>query len=115
MQDRESELLRIPLPRTWLNKAVAFCILARVPATSPLQTQGGAARRSKQGACWWDATRPPPPPAGVPRYAGRLRGIARALERPSRPHQPLIGHLKELGSYRGVAKQPLLKLQQSEV
>ena len=46
LQEETSQNL---LSRTWVNKAVAFCTLARVPDTSPLQTQGGAAQRSKQG------------------------------------------------------------------
>src|SRR5215207_8669447 len=48
-----------------------------------------------RGACWWAATRLPQPPAGVPRYAGLQRGIARAspwpLQQAPDPHRPSQG------------------------
>jgi hypothetical protein len=43
MHDRASDLLRIALPRTPVNKALAFCIRARVPARSPQSGRRGSA------------------------------------------------------------------------
>src|SRR5215204_674023 len=85
MQDPASELPRIPLPHTWVNKVGAFCIRARVSATNPPAPAGGEARRSTKDGCWWDATRLPPQPAGVPRCAGLLRAIALASPWPWPP------------------------------
>ena len=55
---------------TFMNKAVAFCIRATVPATNLPAPAGGEARLSTRGVCWWDATRPPqfprPYPPGAP-------------------------------------------------
>ena len=46
---------------------------------------------------------------------GRREGLPEPRLRPGRQHQPLVGHLKEFGSYLGVAKEALLKLQEGEV
>jgi hypothetical protein len=52
-----------------MNKAVAFCIRATVPATNLPAPAGDEARRSTRGVCWWAATRPtqfPRPYPGAP-------------------------------------------------
>jgi len=41
--------------------------------------------------------------------------VRAAVAGPGRQHQPLVGHLKELGSYLGVAKEALLKLKEGKV
>jgi hypothetical protein len=53
------------------------------------------------------------PPSSSTRW---LDSLARAaVAGPGRQHQPLVGHLEELGSYLGVAKEALLKLQEGKV
>jgi hypothetical protein len=49
----EERTSRIQLLRTQVNTALVSCIRAtRVPPRNPPQNRGGAAQRSRRGACW---------------------------------------------------------------
>jgi hypothetical protein len=106
------------------------------PVDVPEQDEGGLARAASELGCLlrivlrrWEAR------LGVPRGAraggtplahthhlqvslcvlGRRERLPEPRLCPCRKHQPLVCHLKELGSYLGVAKEPLLKLQEGQV